>query len=128
MLVDDVADALARCVDADVVGETFNLASDSVVTPRQYVAALGEALGTWIDARPHPAWRYFAADLGKWVVKCAVRHPERRLPSYRDWASRTYRAKYDCAKARRVLGWTPASDREELLERGVRQAAAAWAA
>ena len=25
----------------------------------------------------------------KWVVKVAVRHPERRLPSYRDWESRT---------------------------------------
>lgn len=128
VLVEDVADALARCLDADVIGEAFNLAAESVVTPREYVAALGEALGTWIDARPHPAWRYFAADVGKWVVKCAVRHPERRMPSYRDWASRTYRARYDCAKARRLLGWKPTSDRDGLLDRGIRQAAAAWAA
>jgi nucleoside-diphosphate-sugar epimerase len=57
--VDDVADALAKCVDADgVVGETFNLAAESVVTPREYVAALGEALealDAGIDRQKRPA-------------------------------------------------------------------------
>jgi nucleoside-diphosphate-sugar epimerase len=129
VLVDDVADALVRCLDADgAVGQVFNLASDPLVTPREYVAALAAARGTWIDARPTPAWRFFAGDLGKWVVKCLVRHPDRRLPSYRDWKSRTYRARYDCSKAKRVLGWTPVADKETLLEQGVRRPAAEWSA
>ncbi len=129
VLADDVADALARCLDADgVVGESFNLAAPASVTGREYVSVLAESLGSWIDARPVPPWRFFAGDLGKWAVKCVVRHPDRRLPSYRDWKSRTYRATFDCSKAERVLGWDPTSDREKLLELGVRRAAAEWSA
>jgi len=127
VLVDDVAGALARCLDVDgIEGESFNLAADPCVTPREYLAAMSEALGTWIDVRPTPAWRFFAADVGKWLVKCLVRHPGRRLPSYRDWKSRTCCARFDCSKAKRVLGWVPASDRETLLAEGVRRPAAEW--
>jgi nucleoside-diphosphate-sugar epimerase/predicted dehydrogenase len=127
VLVDDVADALARCLEVDGIdGEVFNLAADACVTPREYVAAMSEALGTWIDVRPTPPLRFYAGDVGKWLVKCLVRHPGRRLPSYRDWKSRTYRARYDCSKAKRVLGWSPASDRETLLAEGVRRPAAEW--
>ena len=128
VLVDDVAAALARCLElGGIEGESFNLAAEPCVTPREYVAAMSEALGTWIDVRPTPAWRFFAADMGKWLVKSLVRHPERRLPSYRDWKSRTYRARYDCSKAKRVLGWVPVSDRETLLAEGVRRPATVWA-
>jgi nucleoside-diphosphate-sugar epimerase len=127
VLVDDVAGALVRCLDVDgIEGESFNLAADPCVTPREYLAAMSEALGTWIDVRPTPAWRFFAADVGKWLVKCLVRHPGRRLPSYRDWKSRTCCARFDCSKAKRVLGWVPASDRETLLAEGVRRPAAEW--
>ena len=128
VLVDDVAAALARCLDVDgIEGQSFNLAAEPCVTPRDYIAAMSEAASTWIDVRPTPAWRFFAADVGKWLVKCLVRHPERRLPSYRDWKSRTYRAHYDCSKAKRVLGWVPVSDREMLLAEGVRRPATEWA-
>ncbi|MFO0850939.1 MAG: NAD-dependent epimerase/dehydratase family protein [Gemmataceae bacterium] len=127
VLVDDVADALARCLDRDeATGQVFNLAADPGVSARRYVAALSDALATWIDARPTPTWRYFAADLAKYGVKWAVRHPERRPPSYRDWKSRTYRARFDCSKASRVLGWRPVSDPDALVEQGVRAAAGVW--
>ena len=58
-------------------------------------------------------------DLMKWVVKCVVRHPERRMPSYRDWESRTQRAVFDCSKTKRVLNWKPETRREELVRRGI---------
>jgi nucleoside-diphosphate-sugar epimerase/predicted dehydrogenase len=127
VLADDVAAALVRCLDVPgIEGEAFNLAADATVTPLQYLAAMSEALGTWIDARPRSPLSYYAGDAGKWLVKCLVRHPERRVPSYRDWKSRTYRARYDCSKAKRALGWSPVSDRDALLAEGVRRAAAVW--
>ena len=55
------------------------------------------------------------------MVKVAVRHPGRsRRPSYRDFASRTHAARYDCAETRAALGWTPCADRAELVEKGIR--------
>lgn len=129
VLADDVAAALVRCLDVPgIEGEAFNLAADATVTPREYVAAMSDALGTWIDARPRSPLSYYSGDAAKWLVKCLVRHPERRVPSYRDWKSRTYRARYDCSKAKRVLGWAPVSDRDALLAEGVRRAAAEWSA
>jgi nucleoside-diphosphate-sugar epimerase len=59
-------------------------------------------------------------------VKVAVRHPERRLPSYRDWESRTGHAVFDCTAARTVLGWMPESDRAELVRRGIREPFWEW--
>jgi hypothetical protein len=47
-------------------------------------------------------------------VKFLIRHPNRRLPSYRDWASRTQRARFEAVRAREVLGWRPAASREAL--------------
>jgi hypothetical protein len=56
------------------------------------------------------------------VIKVAVRHPERRLPSYRDWESRTGRSVFDCSAAKTVLGWKPIEDRDELVRRGIDEA------
>jgi nucleoside-diphosphate-sugar epimerase len=57
----------------------------------------------------------------KWVVKVAVRHRDRRLPSYRDWESRTGRAVFECSAAKTVLGWKPVSDSNELIRRGIEE-------
>jgi nucleoside-diphosphate-sugar epimerase len=127
VLVSDVAAALARCLEVDgIEGESFNLAAEQCITPRDYVAALAETLKTSIDIRPTPPWRFFLQDVGKWFVKCLIRHPERRFPSYRDWKSRTCRAHFDCSKSKRVLGWMPMSQREVLLDVGVRRPALEW--
>jgi len=127
VLAEDVAAALIRCLDVEgIEGESFNLAADARVTSREYLAAMSEALGTWIDVQPSSPLRFYTGDLGKWMVKRLIRHPERRFPSYRDWKSRTYRARYDCSKAKRILGWAPVSDRDALLAEGVRRAAIEW--
>ena len=57
-----------------------------------------------------------------------VRHPEHIMPSYRDWESRTQKARFDCAKAKRVLGWQPVADRAALVERGTAVPAREWLA
>ena len=55
----------------------------------------------------------------KWMVKRAIRHPDQRKPSYRDWESRTQRARYDCSKARKLLNWNPTTLQTEIVRRGI---------
>jgi nucleoside-diphosphate-sugar epimerase/predicted dehydrogenase len=127
VMLDDVARALVRMLDVDGIdGQTFNLVAETDLTARDYVEALGRALGTAIDVRPKPAWRSYAEDLAKYLVKVLARHPGRRLPSYRDWETRAHRARFDCAKAKRVLGWQPVTDRATLLREGVEEPGRAW--
>jgi nucleoside-diphosphate-sugar epimerase/predicted dehydrogenase len=129
VLVDDVADALVRALDAEgVVGETFNLVGAPCLSARQYVTALEKAAEMKIDVRPRPAWRFYLTDMLKWVVKCLVRHPDRRLPSYRDWQTRAHRARFDCSKAKRVLGWQPAADPDTMIEEGIVKPVTEWLA
>lgn len=121
VLVDDVADGLIACLDVPgIEGESFNLCADSGVTARGYIKALDAAAGSAHQVHAVPIRKYYLNDMAKWVVKCAVGHPDRhRRPAYRDWESRSQRARFDCSKARRVLGWKPVDDPEEMLRRGV---------
>ena len=68
-------------------------------------------------------WKFYANDVAKWLVKRAIRHPDRRRPSFRDWESRTQRAHFDCSKARRVLSWDPTGARDEMIRRGIQEPA-----
>ena len=66
-------------------------------------------------------------DVAKWLVKLAVRHPDAaRIPSYSDWESRTQRGIFDCRSARDQLDWTPASDRERMINEGIGGSLEAW--
>lgn len=120
VLVEDVAAALVAALDAPGIdGESFNLVADPCLSAREYVSALERAGGFRLQAQPTPIARFFAADVFKWIVKVLVRHPDRRVPSWRDWESRTQRAQFDNARARARLGWSPSSDRESLVRRGI---------
>lgn len=127
VLAEDVAKGLVLGgTVSNLEGKSFNLVSEPCLNAREYVAVLEEALGTRIDARPMAAWKTYLNDMGKWVVKCAVRHPNRRMPSYRDWQTRSHKARFDCSETARVLGWSTQVGKEKLLEQGVRQAARDW--
>jgi nucleoside-diphosphate-sugar epimerase len=120
VLVRDVADALARGLDwPGIEGQSFLVTDDPLICGRDYVEAVESAMGTRVRAVPTPAWQFFAGDLVKEAAKFAIRHPNRKVPSYRDWASRSHRARYDSSKTREVLGWRPAGTREALIEQGV---------
>jgi nucleoside-diphosphate-sugar epimerase len=121
VLVEDVASALVAGLNAQgIEGESFNLVADSTISARDYLSALEECAGVSFQRISTPPWKFYAIDLMKWAVKQAVRHPDRRRPSLRDWESRTQRARYDCSKARRRLNWRPVDDRDELIRRGIR--------
>jgi predicted dehydrogenase/nucleoside-diphosphate-sugar epimerase len=129
ILADDVARALVAAGSAErVIGEVFNLVGEPLLTAREYIAELEKAAHMKIDARPTSAWRFYSRDLAKWVAKCLIRHPERRLPSYRDWQTRGHLARFDCGNAKRVLGWVPIADRDTLIEQGIVRPVREWLA
>ena len=120
MLVDDVAEGLALAIDAPgIEGKTFLLTDEPLLSAREYVDEVAAASATRIDATPTPIWRFFVLDVAKEAVKHLIRHPNRRVPSYRDWNCRAHRARYDNSKTRQVLGWKPAGTREAMVRDGI---------
>ena len=120
VLVEDVAGALVLALETPgIEGESFNLVAETGLSALDYLKAFEEHAGVLFQKLPTAPWKFFAADLAKWLVKQVVRHPDERKPSYRDWESRTQRAVYDCSKAIRVLSWKPATDHEEIIQRGI---------
>jgi predicted dehydrogenase/nucleoside-diphosphate-sugar epimerase len=120
VLVDDVAEGLALALDAPgIEGKTFLLTDDPLLSAREYVGEVAAASATRIDATPTAIWRFFVLDVAKEVVKHLVRHPNRRLPSYRDWDCRAHRARYDSSETREVLRWRPAGTRETMVREGI---------
>jgi nucleoside-diphosphate-sugar epimerase len=115
VLVQDVVAALVLVLDKPgIEGQSFLLTDAPLLSGRDYVEAASAAYGTRLRARPTPVWKFYLGDIARQAVKFLIRHPNRRLPSYRDWASRTHRARYENAKAREVLGWQPAGSRTAL--------------
>jgi hypothetical protein len=61
------------------------------------------------------------------MVKLAISHPDRtRVPSYRDWESRTQKAIFNSTRAREELGWKPASSRERMIDEGIGGSLKSW--
>lgn len=120
VLVDDVADAIVRCIETDgVEGESFNLVDDPLLTAHDYLDEMERACGFRIERHPTPIWKFFATDILKWAIKSLIRHPERQRPSLKAWSARRVAARFDCSKAKRLLGWKPTENRITLVERGI---------
>ncbi len=123
VLVDDVAGALAGAAAAPgIVGKTFLLTSEPLLSARDYLAEYSARAGVKVRASEHSPWRYWLADMVKELAKNLVRHPNRRWPSLHDWRCRTQRSTYDSAATRHALEWRPASDRQTMVEQGIHAA------
>jgi predicted dehydrogenase/nucleoside-diphosphate-sugar epimerase len=122
VLVEDVAHALIAAMEKPgIEGQSFNLIADPCLSAQEYLDELDRAGEMRVERYATPIWRFYLRDMMKWAVKAAVRHPERQLPSYRDWESRTQRARFDCTAAKTVLGWNPVSERGEMVRRGIEE-------
>ncbi len=128
VLVADVAAALVRGIEVpSIEGRSFNLIDLPMLSAREYLQELQRIAGITLYVCHRPIWRFYGSDLAKWIVKLAVNHPDRyRVPSYRDWESRTQKAIYDCARARTELGWRPASDRQRMIDEGIGGSLESW--
>lgn len=120
VLVQDVVKALLLGMEKpDVEGQVFLVTDQPFLSGREYVDIVSRELSSKLSAHPTPIWKFFLQDWCKEIVKHAIRHPNRRIPSYRDWNSRSHRASYDSTKTRDILGWQPAGNRQALVEDGV---------
>jgi nucleoside-diphosphate-sugar epimerase len=130
VLVSDVAAALVKMITTvGIESDIFNLIDQPLLSAREYLAELQRSTGQKLDITYRPIWRLYLTDLFKWTIKIAVRHPDRvRVPSYFDWESRTQKAGFSCDHARNVLGWQPASDRQRIIDEGIRDAVQSWPA
>lgn len=123
VLVDDVADALARATVApDIVGKSFVLTSEPMLSARDYVGEIANYSGVKVTAKARAPWRNWCADIFKEVAKNLIKHPNRRWSTLHDWKCRAHRSHYDSSAARAALGWQPVSDRETFVQRGIRDA------
>ena len=120
MLVEDIARALLLARELPgLEGRSFNLVADPCLSAQEYLDEVDRIAGLCLRRFERSIFSFYAIDLFKWIVKVLVGHPETRLPSYRDWESRTQRATFDCSRAKATLGWRPLSDRAELIRLGI---------
>jgi predicted dehydrogenase/nucleoside-diphosphate-sugar epimerase len=130
VLVADVAAALVRGIQvAGIEGHSYNLVDVPLLTARDYLMELQRRSALTLDVRYRPIWHFYLTDLGKWILKLAIHHPDwRRIPSYFDWESRTQKAFFDCGRARIELDWKPASDRQRMIDEGIGGSLRSWLA
>jgi predicted dehydrogenase/nucleoside-diphosphate-sugar epimerase len=120
VLVEDAGQGLVLALEKPgIERESFNLVGDPSLCALDYLKELEGYARIKIKAIPTPISRFYAADMLKYGVKVAVGWPERRMPAYRDWESRTQRARFDCTRAKTRLGWKPILERSEVIRRGI---------
>ncbi len=124
VLVEDVASALALGFDKpNIEGKTFLLTDGPFLSGKEYVDIVSEEIGTKIRSEPTSILKFYLIDIVKEAAKHLIYHPNKRVPSFRDWDSRSHRAQYDSSKTQDILGWKPAGTRDLIIKKGVIDAA-----
>ena len=128
VLVQDVAAALVRCIQTEgIEGRSYNLIDVPLLSAREYLTELQRLAGIKLTIYYRPIFWFYLSDLLKWTVKLATGHPDHvRIPSYRDWESRTQKAIFNCTRAREELRWAPASDRQRMISEGIGGSLKSW--
>jgi nucleoside-diphosphate-sugar epimerase len=117
VLVEDVADAIAKVVEAGPqAGQCFNLVGDVRLTAREYIQALGDALGRPLHYHPRPVPWLYGGELLKWLLKRAAGRGD-AIPSYRDLMSRGLVARFDTSDVKLALGWQPEARKAGFIAR-----------
>jgi predicted dehydrogenase/nucleoside-diphosphate-sugar epimerase len=123
VLVDDVADALARIAahsGGDLDGKSLNLVANVPLTASEVVGELRRASGRALVFHPRALWKSQAMEIGKWLVKRLGGRRDTPFPSFRDLKSRSLAPRFSSRTARETLGWLPVEDRERFLDAAVR--------
>jgi predicted dehydrogenase/nucleoside-diphosphate-sugar epimerase len=120
VLAEDVASAIAgACAAAEAIdGNCYNLVGDVRPSARVYTEWLARALGRPLRYHPQSPRFLWLEDSGKWLIKRAAGRKV-AAPAMRDFLSRGLRATFDCADARRDLGWAPVADEAVFIARAI---------
>ena len=121
VLVDDVADAIARALTGDVDGKCYNLVGDVRPSARDYIAELARTLRRPLKFHPKRPRMLYLNELMKWGIK-RVGGKKVDVPSLRDILSRGLKAQIDCGDIKRELGWSPVSDRAAFFAQAFKAA------
>lgn len=120
VLVQDVAEVLELVLgNEEAFGESFSVVDGPCLSALEYVQELQKVLKSKIEVLPTPIFRFYITGLFKALLKRALGRADPRIPSYRDWKSRSQLSLYDCTKIRQ-LGWKPTGNREKIIELGIR--------
>ena len=120
VLVDDAAEALFLMKDApDIDGLTFNLAGDFRPSAKEFVAVLRERTHRNFRFYSRGMWRICGGELGRYLIKKAVRKPNNMMVPLRDLRSASMVTQLDCSLAKQKLGWNPVADREEFYRQAI---------
>jgi nucleoside-diphosphate-sugar epimerase len=117
ILVEDVAAAVVKAADAMAIdGKAYNLVGDVRLSAREYIEELAQITGRPLRYHPQSVLKLYAIETAKAVIKKLTGRTD-PWPALRDLKSRGMPAVFDCADAKRDLGWVPASDRQEFLRK-----------
>ncbi|MBP0484324.1 NAD-dependent epimerase/dehydratase family protein [Sagittula salina] len=123
VLNEDVADGLIAMAEAPVIGRSFNLTGEPMLSARDYFDAIHHALGARIRVATGNLDAFYAADAVKYLLK---KHALRRKgvirPSRADWKSRAHFSRFDNTAAKAALNWQPEADRARFIRRGITEA------
>lgn len=124
VLIDDVADGLILMAEHDaVLGESFNLIGEPMLSARGYFDAIHQKLGARIKVSSGPLGLLYGADAVKFFLKTKVlRRGGLSKPSLRDWKSRAHYSPFDNSKPKEVLGWAPEDQRESFIKAAISDA------
>lgn len=120
VLVDDVAQALLLAKDAPGIdGLTFNLAGDVRPTATEFTSELRQRTRRNFRFYPRSMASICGAELGRYLIKKAVKKPDNFMVPFRDLQSAALVTQLDCSLAKQKLGWRPVSDRGEFFRQAI---------
>jgi nucleoside-diphosphate-sugar epimerase len=120
VLVDDVADAMVKMLDAPgIVGQSYNLVAAPSITANEYLDELERRAGIKLRRVPMPSLRSYVEAMGKWAIKTVGKDPNVTMPSYVEWKGRSFASTLSADKAKKELDWHPVEDRQTLVEVGI---------
>lgn len=124
VLIDDVVDGLVKMIDDDsILGQSFNLVGEPMMSGRDYFDAINEALGARIRVSSGNLNVFWAVDLVKQVLKThALRRRDVPKPSLADWKSRAHFSPFVNTKPKQELGWAPEKDKAVFIEKAITKA------
>jgi nucleoside-diphosphate-sugar epimerase len=118
VLVDDVADGIARLVDFDgstLDGRAINLCSRVPLSARDVVEAIAVDLGRPVKFHPRPLAQLLTIELAKWGLKKLMRRSDVLFPAYSELRSRALPVPFTSNTARQLLGWKPVEEPARFL-------------
>jgi len=121
VLVEDVADALIKMHSTPhLEGESFNLIGEPMLTARDYFCALHEQTGTRIRVSSGNLTLFYLFDLLKFAIKRSLLGRRTvAMPTLDDWRSRAHLSPFPNGHAKKLLGWSPETDKVRLVTRSV---------